>query len=201
MEEGSRQNRVSATAFAADTSPPYPRLPGHPISVRLPPLAVPTPPLLPPFPRLHASPAGLTLQAAAPSSQASVAQRRYLADRKRRLSSLSGVSPPSARHRRPAGPLPTALSLNPHLLALSNAPSSSMTMNPAGHAASPQASASTNVIDLTGDDRRPQPSQPGQTHGPSPEYVLPKWQADSDVQFCPVCGVEFTFWNRKHHCR
>jgi hypothetical protein len=89
------------------------------------------------------------------------------------------------------------MSISPHLSAPSNAPSSSMTINPAGHAAG-QASASANIIDLTGDDL---PSQPGQSQDPTPEYALPKWQPDGDVQSCPVCGVEFTFWNRKHHCR
>ena len=33
------------------------------------------------------------------------------------------------------------------------------------------------------------------------EYVLPKWQPDEDVTNCPICGVTFTFFTRKHHCR
>lgn len=33
------------------------------------------------------------------------------------------------------------------------------------------------------------------------EYVRPPWQPDSDVIKCPICGTQFTFWYRKHHCR
>jgi hypothetical protein len=33
------------------------------------------------------------------------------------------------------------------------------------------------------------------------DIVLPPWQPDSEVSYCPVCGREFTFWYRKHHCR
>ncbi|KAJ5225004.1 hypothetical protein N7468_006229 [Penicillium chermesinum] len=33
------------------------------------------------------------------------------------------------------------------------------------------------------------------------EPDLPRWQPDSEVDFCPICGNEFSFWYRKHHCR
>jgi hypothetical protein len=33
------------------------------------------------------------------------------------------------------------------------------------------------------------------------DIVLPAWQPDSDVHYCPVCGSQFTFFYRKHHCR
>ncbi|KAF2678838.1 FYVE-domain-containing protein [Lentithecium fluviatile CBS 122367] len=33
------------------------------------------------------------------------------------------------------------------------------------------------------------------------EFVLPQWQPDSDVTHCFVCGSQFTFFYRKHHCR
>jgi hypothetical protein len=33
------------------------------------------------------------------------------------------------------------------------------------------------------------------------EYVRPLWQPDSEVTKCPICGTQFTFWYRKHHCR
>ena len=33
------------------------------------------------------------------------------------------------------------------------------------------------------------------------DIVLPRWQPDSDVTQCPVCGRFFTFLFRKHHCR
>lgn len=40
-------------------------------------------------------------------------------------------------------------------------------------------------------------------HIPPPltDMALPKWQADSDVSECPICGIVFSFWHRKHHCR
>lgn len=33
------------------------------------------------------------------------------------------------------------------------------------------------------------------------DIVLPRWQPDSEVTQCPVCGRHFTFLFRKHHCR
>lgn len=33
------------------------------------------------------------------------------------------------------------------------------------------------------------------------DYRLPRWQPDSEVSNCPICGSTFTFWFRKHHCR
>ncbi|EEP76830.1 predicted protein [Uncinocarpus reesii 1704] len=33
------------------------------------------------------------------------------------------------------------------------------------------------------------------------DYQLPKWQPDSEVSQCPICGLTFSFWCRKHHCR
>ncbi|KAK0926486.1 hypothetical protein LTR29_017838 [Friedmanniomyces endolithicus] len=33
------------------------------------------------------------------------------------------------------------------------------------------------------------------------EIRLPTWQADHEATQCPVCKVDFGFWNRRHHCR
>ncbi|KAL5337441.1 FYVE zinc finger-domain-containing protein [Aspergillus crustosus] len=33
------------------------------------------------------------------------------------------------------------------------------------------------------------------------EYNRPRWQPDSEVTECPICGLAFSFWYRKHHCR
>jgi hypothetical protein len=33
------------------------------------------------------------------------------------------------------------------------------------------------------------------------DIALPPWQPDADVSQCPVCGRNFTFLHRKHHCR
>ena len=30
---------------------------------------------------------------------------------------------------------------------------------------------------------------------------LPRWQPDTEVTSCPICGTVFSFWYRKHHCR
>lgn len=38
-------------------------------------------------------------------------------------------------------------------------------------------------------------------HPPFMDMALPRWQADSDVSECPICGIVFNFWHRKHHCR
>ena len=35
----------------------------------------------------------------------------------------------------------------------------------------------------------------------SREITLPRWQPDSEVTSCPICGTSFGFWFRKHHCR
>ena len=35
----------------------------------------------------------------------------------------------------------------------------------------------------------------------TPQFILPRWQPDSEVSECPICSRQFTFWFRKHHCR
>lgn len=43
------------------------------------------------------------------------------------------------------------------------------------------------------------PSQGNMTGGN--DHAPPQWQPDSDVTHCFVCGSQFTFFYRKHHCR
>jgi hypothetical protein len=46
------------------------------------------------------------------------------------------------------------------------------------------------------------PPTPVESPGPRRSgYVVPRWQPDSEVSECPICGRVFAFWLRKHHCR
>ena len=78
--------------------------------------------------------------------------------------------------------------------------------------ASPQASTSRNtqpeVVDLTGSSpplppvplrRQRQTSRTSSRS--SRRYVVPRWQADSEVNECPICKRPFTWMFRRHHCR
>ena len=33
------------------------------------------------------------------------------------------------------------------------------------------------------------------------EVVVPRWQPDAEVTYCPICRTQFSFFVRKHHCR
>lgn len=33
------------------------------------------------------------------------------------------------------------------------------------------------------------------------DIVLPRWQPDAEVTYCPICRTQFSFFVRKHHCR
>ncbi len=48
---------------------------------------------------------------------------------------------------------------------------------------------------------RPLPSRPHSPSRRSTEITLPRWQPDTEVSTCPICGARFSFWFRKHHCR
>lgn len=42
--------------------------------------------------------------------------------------------------------------------------------------------------------RPPEPRRPS-------DLVLPRWQPDAEVTFCPICHTQFSIFIRKHHCR
>jgi hypothetical protein len=33
------------------------------------------------------------------------------------------------------------------------------------------------------------------------EFILPRWQPDAEVTYCPICHSQFNIFVRKHHCR
>jgi hypothetical protein len=33
------------------------------------------------------------------------------------------------------------------------------------------------------------------------DIILPRWQPDAEVTYCPICRTQFSFFVRKHHCR
>ncbi|KAJ5109648.1 hypothetical protein N7532_002293 [Penicillium argentinense] len=70
----------------------------------------------------------------------------------------------------------------------------------------PRWHAGTDELNRTRRDRVSLPA-PGETSQSRtldeifPEVNLPRWQPDSEVSSCPICGTVFSFWHRKHHCR
>ncbi|GAQ05529.1 hypothetical protein ALT_2850 [Aspergillus lentulus] len=64
-------------------------------------------------------------------------------------------------------------------------------------------------IELSSSPPQPLPERPDNLHRTSwsqgangyMEYIRPRWQPDSEVTNCPICGTTFSFWYRKHHCR
>ncbi|KAF2852520.1 FYVE-domain-containing protein [Plenodomus tracheiphilus IPT5] len=122
--------------------------------------------------------------------------------------------PPSPRYNLPNRPSPRADSSpsrssdRKRRLTQPDSPmrrTSSMRMHPGIVGAS---SADPIVLDSSPVTVRPLPPLPPQSPQASAELerrqsdlVLPRWQPDSEVDQCPVCGRHFTFLLRRHHCR
>ncbi|KAF2434822.1 FYVE-domain-containing protein [Tothia fuscella] len=119
-----------------------------------------------------------------PAIQSREEFEEVMADRKRRL-----TAPDSAERRSGHGPSqPAAGPVTQRTTMASRLPPGTVTA----------------PIDLTASS--PPPRFTPRPHIPSPprrgsDFILPKWQPDSEVSACPVCKKPFTFFNRKHHCR
>jgi hypothetical protein len=64
----------------------------------------------------------------------------------------------------------------------------------------------TNYVDLTNSpppasQQLPQPSLAKPPFISAQQYVLPRWQPDSEVTECPICKRQFSVFFRRHHCR
>lgn len=116
-----------------------------------------------------------------------------LADRKRRLTE----NQEDHARRRSASSLPFA----PALTAQGTASTSTSRPEPsfAGmEAPLRRADRSTTERPLS----RPRPSDVWDSRRRrSREITLPRWQPDSEVTSCPICGTRFGLFFRKHHCR
>lgn len=99
-----------------------------------------------------------------------------------RTMTAAEAAPGSSTVRRPSR---TSLSANP--LAVS---SNSLPPTPGSGSAAAAAAASAPLPPLPRTDRR----EP-------PEIVLPRWQPDAEVTYCPICHSQFSIFLRKHHCR
>jgi hypothetical protein len=136
-------------------------------------------------------------------------------DRKRRLTSPES---PGRHGSEPGSSLANVIDLT------ADSPQRAVALRPREQEHAAAGSSRTNAIDLTeGQDssppgrvpaiesivpRRPAPSEPilrrTSSGGPARTFddiVIPPWQPDTDATHCSVCGTQFTFFFRRHHCR
>ncbi|PGG98792.1 hypothetical protein AJ80_09476 [Polytolypa hystricis UAMH7299] len=115
------------------------------------------------------------------------------ADRKRRF---TGTSDEAGQQRSVSGPSFDLTSTDRPRHAVRR---SSWRASPAGVPGSSR----DNAIDLSGSQESVSRQLNSLRHRERSftDHTLPRWQPDSEVSQCPICGTAFSFWYRKHHCR
>ncbi|KAL2022707.1 hypothetical protein VTK56DRAFT_4788 [Thermocarpiscus australiensis] len=113
----------------------------------------------------------------------------------------------------PVGPRRRAPSRRPEVVGsdsedgdngMPTAPVPSLTPRDSGTAAVSQAASRHATAPDFYRTREPRPSaiQPtGTERQGASEVVLPRWQPDAEVTYCPICHTQFSIFVRKHHCR
>ncbi|EAW10959.1 phosphatidylinositol-3-phosphate-binding ubiquitin-protein ligase [Aspergillus clavatus NRRL 1] len=200
-----------ASSASSASSPPAPfAAPGRPRAI----------------PRSHASSESLSVpHPDAPTDRRMERRRSTLSsgsDRKRRLVSLEGDG--WAHRARSAAMMEAGPSSRPAAAVDSRSIPEASSMRAgagAGAGAAIPGSSFAAPIDLSSSPPQqqqqqqqlqlqvPAPTRPHNTHRSSwsqnaigyMEYTRPRWQPDSEVTNCPICGAAFSFWYRKHHCR
>ncbi|RHZ54400.1 putative C6 transcription factor (War1) [Aspergillus thermomutatus] len=157
-------------------------------------------------PRPHASSESLRISSAGAGSDKRSERRRSTlsgSDRKRRLVNFEGDGWP---HRAGSHGMMEAGSSS--RIAVDSRSIQGASSHAVATPAVPGSSFAT-PIDLSSSPPQPLSERPDNTHRTSwsqgangyMEYIRPRWQPDSEVTNCPICGTPFSFWYRKHHCR